>query len=73
MTKPSRSLSYGREALAGVSLKLVDSAHCIEHHAHRPVQVFAATGEHDVLRAMADHVRGGADAVRRGRAGADNE
>ncbi|KAG1476277.1 hypothetical protein G6F53_014320 [Rhizopus delemar] len=26
MTKPSRSLSYGREALAGVSLKLVDRA-----------------------------------------------
>ena len=26
MTKPSRSLSHGREALAGVSLKPVDSA-----------------------------------------------
>ena len=44
-------------------------AHRIEHHAHRPVQVFTATGEHDVLRAVADHVRGGADAVRRGGAG----
>jgi hypothetical protein len=33
------------------------------------VQFFAATGEHDVLRAVADQVGGGADAVRRGRAG----
>ncbi|KAG1320185.1 hypothetical protein G6F63_014385 [Rhizopus arrhizus] len=43
--------------------------HRIEHHAHRPVQVFAAAGKHDVLRAVADHVRGRADSVRRGRAG----
>ena len=44
-------------------------AHRIEHHAHRPVQVLATTGEDDVLGAVADQVGGRADAVRRGRAG----
>ncbi len=44
-------------------------AHRVEHHAHGPVQFFAATGEDDVLRAVADQVGTGADAVRGSRAG----
>ena len=44
-------------------------AHRIELAGHAPVRFLAATGEHDVLHAMPDHVGGGADAVRGGRAG----
>ena len=44
-------------------------AHGVELRGHRPVQLLAAAGDHDVLGAVADQVRAGADAVRRGRAG----
>ncbi len=42
-------------------------AHRIEHHAHGPVQFFAAASEHHILRAVPDQVCGRADAMRRGR------
>lgn len=44
-------------------------AHRIEHHAHGPVQFFAAAGKHHILRTMPDQIRGRANAMRRGRAG----
>ena len=47
-------------------------AHRVELQAQRPVQFFAAAGEHDVLAAGADKVGSGADAVRRSRAGGRN-
>ena len=37
--------------------------HRIEHYRHRPVQIFAATGKHDVLRTVADQVGRSANAM----------
>ena len=44
-------------------------AHGVEQHRQRPVQLFAAAGEHHVLLAPLDMFGGVADAVRGGRAG----
>ena len=71
MTKPSRSLSQGRDALVGVSLKPVDSA----REAQKPAMPsaadrrFGAAGHHHVGIAQHDQPGGVADGVHAGGAG----
>src|SRR6185312_4139476 len=58
-----------RGADRGVVVVAGQRAHRVELRGHAPVFLFAAAGEHHVLRAVADQVGGRADAVRRGGAG----
>src|SRR6476646_3491781 len=62
-TKPSRSLSQGRDAVWGSSLR-VDSA--------RAAAGLGTAGDHDVGVAAFDHARGHADGVQARGAGRDD-
>src|SRR5690606_39223990 len=53
----------------GVVVAGREGAHGIEQHAHGPVFLFTAAGEHDVLFAELDLFHGVADAMRAGGAG----
>ena len=71
MTKPSRSLSQGRDACSGVSLKAVrERARSGEAGDPEPAdRGLGAAGDHDVGIAEPDHPGGVADRMGAGRAG----
>src|SRR5918911_665873 len=75
MTNPSRSLSQGREARSGVSLKLAESARAAAKPAS-PRRLIAASvppaRHHDVGILQHDQPRRVADRVCAGRAGGDD-